>query len=187
MDGNNTLKQVLGSWFFVITTNDESAAAETTNRRRGLRRAFTIVELLIVMSIIAILIGFALPSYLGTKDTARRRQAVVTAKHLELAFNEYYSQFQHWPESGAESKPVRGTLLGALTSTAGICFFDIGTNTTAADTFKDPWGGYYQVRFDDNFDNKVTIPDGADIAKSVIVWSVATNSSGQIFTNRSWE
>lgn len=148
------------------------------------RAAFTIIELLIVISIIAILIGFALPSYLGTKDTARRRQAIITAKHLELAFNEYYNQNQSWPPKDSGDL-VKGSVLSALTSYNGVVYFDIGTNTK--DTFKDPWGGYYQVVFDIDFDNKVTTPDGASIAKSVIVWSVASNAAGQVITNKSWE
>ena len=166
------------------TINDEHATP---------RAAFTIIELLIVISIIAILIGFAMPSFLGTKDTARRRQAVITAKHLELAFSEYYNQFQHWPESGSEQKQVRGDLLSALTGTAGICFFEIGTNTET--TFTDPWGGCYQVSFDANFDNKVTplegAPSGITVSKSVIVWSfwIYTNRDDVVIvvTNKSWE
>ena len=77
--------------------------------------AFTILELLIVVCIIAILIGFALPAYLSTKEKALRRKAVVTAKHLELAFNEYYNQNQIWPPRDAPGDyRVKGAALGAL-------------------------------------------------------------------------
>ncbi|MBU4247831.1 MAG: prepilin-type N-terminal cleavage/methylation domain-containing protein [Verrucomicrobia bacterium] len=194
------LIKVLRSWFFVRKTTNDPALPERSRLRQGEsprraneepaapRAAFTIIELLIVISIIAILIGFALPSFLGTKDTARRRQAVVTAKHLELAFSEYCNQNQFWPNGGVGGD-VKGDILKALTGYNGVVYFEIGTNT--ADTFKDPWGGYYKVSFDANFDNKVTpaegAPPGITVSKSVIVWSVATSASGLVVTNKSWE
>jgi len=154
--------------------------------------AFTILELLIVVCIIAILIGFALPAYLSTKEKALRRKAVVTAKHLELAFNEYYNQNQGWPPHAAGGDLVKGAVLGALTGYNGVTYFELGTNST--DTFMDPWNAnYYQVAFDDNFDNQVTLAEGAPgvvIRKSVIVWNVHTNlnrSPPLVITNKSWE
>ncbi|NLB60217.1 MAG: type II secretion system protein [Lentisphaerae bacterium] len=162
-----------------------SISASGRHRAAG----FTLIELLVVISIIAILLGFALPSFLPVKDTARQRKAVITAKHLELAFNEYCNQLQEWPESGAAEKTVRGSLLNKLVNTTvdgeNFCFFEIGTNTV--ENFTDPWGNYFRVKFDDNFDGKVDLPDGATISKSVIVWTVATNAAGQVITNKSWE
>ena len=156
----------------------------------ALGAAFTIIELLVVVSILAILIGFALPSFLSSKNTAGRRKAVITAKNLELAFNEYCNQFQKWPNNGVGGFVNDPGILSALTGADGICFFEIGTNTAA--TFKGPWGNnFFQVAFDANFDNKVTpgegAPGGATISKSVIVWLVAADSSGVINTNKSWE
>jgi len=162
----------------------------------ALGAGFTIIELLVVISIIAILIGFAIPSFLPVKEKARQRKAVITAKHLELAYSEYFSQFQKWPGSDGD---VKGSLLSELTGSAGICFFEIGTNTE--NTFYDPYGspdqggGFYRVAFDNNFDNKVTPGEGAPgnltISKSVIVWDLHTytNSRDEVITitNKSWE
>ena len=161
--------------------------------RAAPRAAFTILELLIVICLIAILVGFALPSYLAVKEKALRRKAVITAKHLEVAFNEYYNLNQGWPSKGSGPYAVKGDVLGALaTGCNGIVYFEIGTNTV--ETFKDPWcENYYQVAFDENFDNQVTPAEGAPgltLRKSVIVWSVHTNRNvtpPEVVTNKSWE
>jgi type II secretory pathway pseudopilin PulG len=156
------------------------------------RAAFTILELLVVICIIAILIGFVLPSFLRTRELANQRKAVVTAKGLELAFNEYYNQNHAWPSNAdSDANPVKGSLLNALVGGAGTAFFEIGTNTV--DTFKDPWGAeYYQAAFDLDFDNEVEFPlePGKMIKKSVIVWSVHSYTNfgqGTRITNKSWE
>ena len=157
----------------------------------ALGASFTIIELLVVVSILAILIGFALPSFLSSKDTAGRRKAVITAKNLELACNEYCNQLQEWPGSGAAKQDVDGNLLDKLigNNSDNISFFEIGTNTV--NTFTDPWGNPFQVKFDHDFDNKVTGPDGSTvISKSVIVWAEYTYTNrGQVITvtNKSWE
>ncbi len=148
---------------------------------------FTILELLIVVCIIAILIGFALPSYLSTREIAKQRKAVVTAKHLEMAFNEYYNQNQSWPGVDGE---VKGAMLSALIgATGGVAYFEIGTNDV--NSFRDPWGqDYYEVAFDDNFDNTVKGPDGKTIRKSVIVWNehrCTIRGVPTVITNKSWE
>lgn len=149
---------------------------------------FTILELLIVVAIISILIGFAFPSYLSIREVAKRKKAVVTCKHLELAFNEYYNQNQSWPNGGAGGE-VKGTILGALTGYQGVAYFEIGTNDV--NSFKDPWGqDYYRVAFDHDFDNTVTGPGGEAIQKSVIVWnrhSFTNRGVPTAITNKSWE
>lgn len=144
--------------------------------------AFTIIELLVVISIIAILIGFALPSFLPTKDIAKQRHAIITAKHLALACNEYCNQNQSWPGKDGNINQCLEKLIG--NNPQKVAFFEIGTNTV--DNFRDPWGNRYQVAFDDDFDNKIE-HEGKTIYKSVIVWSVATNVAGQVITNKSWE
>ncbi len=150
---------------------------------------FTVIELLVVICIIAILVGFALPAYQNVRERANQRKAVVTAKHIELACSEFFNQKQRWPGGGAGGE-VRGDLLVELLGGPGqTAFLDIGTNTK--DTFKDPWGqDFYEVRFDVDFDNVVTGPGGEEIHKSVIVWNLHSYTNrGQLVTvtNKSWE
>jgi len=150
---------------------------------------FTILELLVVVSIIAILIGFAMPSYLSIREVAKQRKAVVTTKHLELAFNEYYNQNQSWPTSDSGTE-VRSALLRTLIGEGGgVAYFEIGTNDV--NSFKDPWGqAYYEVAFDADFNNTVTGPGGEDIQKSVIVWNIHSYIKRGVptaITNKSWE
>jgi prepilin-type N-terminal cleavage/methylation domain-containing protein len=157
-------------------------------RRIGYRPAFTILELLVVICIIAILLALTIPSFLRVGETGKRHKAVETAKGLELAFNAYYHQNSGWPSNGGGAEEVRGALLNAIAP-----IYELGTNTV--ETFKDPWGvHYYLVAFDQNFDNEITpaegAPGGLTIRKSVIVWNLRDYTNfGQaiVVTNKSWE
>lgn len=139
---------------------------------------FTLIELLVVICVIAILLGIMMPVYWGHTERARERKAIVTAKHLELAFNEYNRQNQRWPGGGGADKDVKDAILTDLIGNGEIktCYFEIGTNDV--DHFFDPWGNYFKVTFDDDYNNEVAAPDAATIHKSVIVW--CTDASGEI-------
>ena len=68
------------------------------------RHAFTLIELLIVIAIIALLIGILLPTLKGSRDAARRISCLANMRSLEIA---------HW----AYAEQRDGTMLG--TSHAG--------------------------------------------------------------------
>ena len=53
------------------------------------RRAFTLVELLIVVAIIAILVAMAMPLYLQAKETARMNTCVENLRQLGAALTQY--------------------------------------------------------------------------------------------------
>ena len=120
---------------------------------------------------------------------------MVTCKHLELAFNEYYNINRKWPAADSGPREVKGTLLGKLVGQGvdQVTFFEIGTNTV--DNFKDPWGeNYYMVAFDANFDNQVDHAEHqlngvGTVQKSVLVWNLHTytrHGNTTTITNKSW-
>src|SRR4051794_40156023 len=58
------------------------------------RRAFTLVELLVVIGIIAVLVGILLPALNKARKAARTTQCLSTVRQLGLGWQMYVSQFR---------------------------------------------------------------------------------------------
>ena len=159
--------------------------------------AFTLVELLVVISIIAILAGLSFPAVSGAMDSAKKTQAKSNAVQIATAVTAYEMEYGKLPTFTGIT--VDKTLMDILTTnnSRGIVFLEAqawkkgkgGTNDAG---YCDPWSSNtpYSIALDADYNNKVEVSKsglatGSDeIMKKVGVWNVNTNSKYRV---NSWE
>lgn len=61
------------------------------------RRAFTLIELLIVVAIISILAAIAVPNFLSAQVRAKNTRAIADLRELFVAYESYYTDHQTYP------------------------------------------------------------------------------------------
>ncbi len=84
------------------------------NQGKLRRGGFTLIEVLVVLTVIGILVGLLLPAVQAARETARRGQCLANLRQIGMALHGYESDHRTFPPAYLE--PVRGPNLGFTVS-----------------------------------------------------------------------
>lgn len=158
------------------------------------------MELLIVIAIIAVLLGFIFPVFQGVQDRARKVQAKNDLTQIVTAVNAFYTEYGRYPTdqttdaaatygAGATSSKFVFDELRAKTATINtrqIVFISPPDDSSQSSPkgkigsdgqFHDPWSSAYAFRIDADYDNQVANPYGTNgagadpVRQGIIAWS----------------
>lgn len=167
------------------------------------KSAFTLIELLIVIGIIALLAGMAFPAYAMVMKWARAVQARNAMAGLVIAIKGYQTDYNRYPmaagkttdmtinTSSTEGVALLSALLGydAVENPKKTKFYEStpaknGVNGYDATTgiLTDPWGNDYHIVIDYDRDGKIDNPyvdgsGGAEIISEILIYTHGPNKS----------
>jgi prepilin-type N-terminal cleavage/methylation domain-containing protein len=149
------------------TKNDE-------RRTGGLPAAFTLLEVMLVIGIIAILAGLLFPVILGASKKAKEKQALAETRTILAAIKSYRQEYGKWPaqvqaaqdttyitNNNLVIQPLLGSNnLAVNDNPKNKIFLNLQVNTNNPDyagNYLDPWGIPYVICMDENGDNNLSI------------------------------
>ncbi len=107
------------------------------------RKGFTLIELLIVIAVIAILIGIALPRFKGMRDEGNYAKALGELKSVQTATESYFIHNGSYPTTGTSWQTA---LTGATPKLIGTALNDpFAASGTQYVLAKSPNGNYYVI------------------------------------------
>ena len=164
------------------------------------QHGFTLIEMLIVISIIVILAGLAFPAVNGAIHSARKAQAKSTVAQIAAAVSAYETEYGKLPSGGSTVDLDFVKILSGEDDDENprrIVFLETqewkrGKGGTNDNGFCDPWDEQtpYSLALDDDYNNVVDVSTngaatGTDpIRKRVAVWNVNTTNRYQV---QSWQ
>lgn len=166
-------------------------------QNRQTSRGFTLVELLVVISIIAMLAAILLPAINAAMRHADKAKARMEIKNIESAWKAYFAEYARWPKglvSGMDTLPnnqiedsntgipmdanvvrlLRGENINNM-NPKKITFLEITDAPLMYNgQFVDPWENPYKYMLDYNYNNQVLVnfnSGSTNLYRNVAVWS----------------
>lgn len=173
------------------------------------RRGFSLIELLVVITVIAILLALLFPVFTGVQDQAKRVQAKNDLAQIVTAVNAFYYEYGQYPsavQTGndgadffADGDNANNTLFDILRGNPSngnvqtynpkaIAFFQPAIAKDLANPrsgiggdgrLYDPWGSCYRVRMDNNYSATVENPYSGNAGFNPIQLGVIAWSIGK--------
>jgi len=148
--------------------------------------SFTLVELLVVISIIGLLAGLGLPAINGAMQAGKKAEVSAMAESIKTAVNAYYAEYSAYPSNASGKTDLTFLNLMSTTNTnggnyRGIAFLEVPPKFTNATLGLVTPSGFYKsqsnffLAIDTNGTGVLTNTVGSSsyvVPSSVAVWVV---------------